>query len=274
MKLQHSVAIHSEHIPVPAKQVNTGEKLRILSFNIQTGISTEKYHHYLTKAWKHVLPHPKRFRNLDRIAELVRDYDLVGLQEVDAGSLRCGFINLTEYVARRSDFPFWYDQTNRKLGGVAKHAIGMLSRFQCSEIIEHRLPGPIPGRGALSMRFGQGEDALLVMIIHLALGKRARLQQLDYIAEQMSDTKHVILMGDMNFHSESDEMEFLIERTLMKEPIHGLHTWPSWRPRKSIDHILVSPTVQVDHVRVLDFPVSDHLPISMEVTLPQSVVIR
>lgn len=273
MKIPRSVAISAEHVPDATATGNTGQKLRILSFNIQTGITTERYHHYFTKAWKHVLPHPKRFRNLDRIADFVREYDLVGLQEVDAGSLRCGFVNLTEYVAHRAGFPFWYDQTNRKLGGVARHAIGMLSRFQCAEIIEHRLPGPIPGRGALSMRFGQGDDALLVMIIHLALGKRTRLMQLDYIAEQVNNAKHVILMGDMNFHSESDEMEFLINRTLMTEPIHGLHTWPSWRPRKSIDHILVSPTMQVDHIRVLDFPVSDHLPISMEITLPEAVVV-
>jgi endonuclease/exonuclease/phosphatase family metal-dependent hydrolase len=272
MKIHRSVAISAEHVPEPSRKANTGQKLRILSFNIQTGISTERFHHYVTKAWKHVLPHPTRFRNLDRIADLVRDYDLVGLQEVDAGSLRSGFVNLTEYVAHRAEFPFWYDQTNRKFGGVARHAIGMLSRFQCTEIIEHRLPGPIPGRGALSMRFGQGEDALLVMILHLALGKRARLQQLDYIADQVNNARHVILMGDMNFHSESAEMEFLINRTLMTEPIHGLHTWPSWRPRRSIDHILVTPSVQVDHVRVLDFPVSDHLPISMEITLPKAVV--
>jgi len=271
MKPPLTFAIRSEYVPEPPARGNTGHKLRVLSFNIQTGINTERYSQYLTKAWKHVLPHPRRFRNLDRIAGLLREYDLVGLQEVDAGSLRSGFVNLTEYLAGRAGFPYWYDQTNRKLGSVAKHAIGVLSRQQCSEIIEHRLPGPIPGRGALSMRFGNQEASLLVMIIHLALGKRARLQQLDYIAEQVNQEKHVLVMGDMNFHSESEEMRFLIERTLMKEPIHGLHTWPSWRPQRSIDHILVSPTVQVNHIRVLDFPVSDHLPICMEITLPREI---
>jgi len=195
MKPPLTFAIRSEYVPEPPARGNTGHKLRVLSFNIQTGINTERYSQYLTKAWKHVLPHPRRFRNLDRIAGLLREYDLVGLQEVDAGSLRSGFVNLTEYLAGRAGFPYWYDQTNRKLGSVAKHAIGVLSRQQCSEIIEHRLPGPIPGRGALSMRFGNQEASLLVMIIHLALGKRARLQQLDYIAEQVNQEKHVLVMG-------------------------------------------------------------------------------
>lgn len=271
MKLPQPFSVGLEHIPEPSKKVNTGHKLRILSFNIQTGITTTKYHQFFTRAWKHVLPHPTRLRNLDRIADMVNEFDVVGLQEVDAGSFRSGYINLTEYVAQKAGFPFWYDQTNRKFGGIARHAIGVLSRYKCNEIVEHRLPGPIPGRGALSVRFGHGEDSLLVLIIHLALGKRTRLQQLDYIAEQVNSARHVILMGDMNFLSESPEMEFLINRTLMREPIHGMHTWPSWRPNRNIDHILVTPTVQVDRVRVLDFPVSDHLPIAMDVTLQEGV---
>lgn len=262
-----------EHIPDRDTQAsaNTGRQLRLLSFNIQTGISTSKYRHYFLHSWKHVLPHATRFHNLDRIARLVGRYDLVGLQEVDAGSLRSGYVNLTEYIAQRADFPFWYDQTNRRIGQIARHAIGVVSRFQCAEIIEHKLPGPIAGRGALSLKFGHGEEALLLLIIHLALGRRARLQQLDYLSELVNAHKHVILMGDMNFPSDSMEMDHFINRTLLTEPVHGLHTFPSWRPNRNIDHILVTPTLQVDRIRVLNYPVSDHLPIAMDITLPHSV---
>ena len=31
-------------------------RLRLLSFNIQVGISTERYRHYLTRGWQHLLP--------------------------------------------------------------------------------------------------------------------------------------------------------------------------------------------------------------------------
>jgi len=265
---KHSQAGKTE----PAGKAGTGgHRLKILSFNIQTGISTSRYRHYLLHSWKHVLPHPNRFRNLDRIAEIAAEYDIVGLQEADAGSLRSGFVNLTEYVAQKAGFPFWYDQTNRRIGRIARHAIGVLSRFECSEIIEHRLPGPIPGRGALSLRFGQRKESLLVMILHLALGRRARLAQLDYVADVVNAEQHVILMGDLNFPSRSPEMEFFINRTLLSEPIHDLHTFPSWRPNRNIDHILVSPTLRVERARVLDYPISDHLPICMEVVVPESV---
>lgn len=46
-------------------------RLRLLSFNIQVGISTERYHHYLTRSWQHLLPHPGRAGNLQRIGEVL-----------------------------------------------------------------------------------------------------------------------------------------------------------------------------------------------------------
>src|SRR5690606_41071041 len=56
-------------------------RLRLLSFNIQVGITTQRYHHYLTRSWQHLLPHAGRGVNLRRIGELLADYDLVALQE-------------------------------------------------------------------------------------------------------------------------------------------------------------------------------------------------
>jgi endonuclease/exonuclease/phosphatase family metal-dependent hydrolase len=256
---------------VSAKGAATGQRIRLLSYNVQTGISTARYRHYLTHSWKHLLPHSQRFSNLDRIGQLVRDYDIIGLQEVDAGSLRSGYVNLTKYISDKSGHQFWYDQTNRRLGRFAQHSTGLISRFSPSEIVEHRLPGRIPGRGALFIRYGNRQQSLVVLILHLALGRRARMQQLDYISDIVNEFTHVVLMGDLNCHSNSAEMDFLINRTMMREPFHGLDTFPSWRPQHNIDHILVTPTLQVDRVNVLNYSLSDHLPIEMEITLPETV---
>jgi len=246
-------------------------RLRLLTYNIQTGIATSRYHHYLTHSWKHVLPCSGRRDNLDRIANLVRHYDIVGLQEADAGSMRSGYVNLTEYLATRAGFPHWYDQTNRNFGMFAQHSMGVLSRMRASDIREHRLPGAIPGRGALVIRYGQGRDALVLMIVHLALGKRARLRQLGFIGEIASAHRHMILMGDLNCRSDSPELGVLIDRVGLREPTHNMHTFPSWRPIRNIDHILVSPSLRVDAVNVLNYPLSDHLPISMEISLPDDL---
>jgi endonuclease/exonuclease/phosphatase family metal-dependent hydrolase len=248
-----------------------GQRLRLLSYNIQAGISTARYRHYVTHSWKHVLPHAQRFTNLDRIAHLISDYDIVGLQELDAGSLRSGYVNLAEYLSEQSGIPFWYDQTNRKIGRIASHSMGLLSRFSPTEIVEHKLPGRIPGRGALLVRYGSRQESLVVLIMHLALGKRARFMQLDYISEIINEYRHVIIMGDLNCRSDSAEVEYLINRTLLSEPFHDVCTFPSWRPQRNIDHILVSPTLKVDHVKALNYSLSDHLPLEMQISLPDDV---
>jgi endonuclease/exonuclease/phosphatase family metal-dependent hydrolase len=246
-------------------------RLRLLSYNIQTGIATSRYRHYLTHSWKHVLPYPQRMDNLDRIAKLIGNYDIVGLQEVDGGSLRSGFINQTEYLALQAHFPYWYDQTNRNLGKLARHSTGFLSRFHPTDVTEVKLPGMIPGRGALVIRFGKGEESLLLLILHLALGKRARQRQLELVSELAHGYRHIIVMGDLNCRSGSDEFNWLLKNAELSEPMHGLHTFPSWRPQRSIDHILVSPTLNVENVHVLNYTFSDHLPIMMEVQLPETI---
>ena len=111
--------------------------LRLLSYNIQIGIKTRRYGQYLTHSWKHVLHHPQRFANLNNIAQLMSEYDVVGVQEADAGSARSGFVNITQYLAASAGFPYWDDQTNRRIGRLAQHSLGVLSRYKPSRSEEH-----------------------------------------------------------------------------------------------------------------------------------------
>jgi len=245
-----------------------GQLLRILSYNVQVGIRTSHPRHYITGSWKHILPCPKRLQNLDVIASEILDYDIVGLQEVDAGSIRSNFINLAEYLAGRAEFPFWHHQVNRNLGRFAKHSNGFLSHYKPTEVTDLRLPGLIPGRQAILARFGSGKDTLAVLVVHLALSKRARLQQLEYLSEIVNDHPHAIVMGDMNCRCHSDEMQLLFNKTNLREPLEDLHTFPSWRPMYNIDHILVTSELNVRRAKALESPMSDHLPIMTEVELP------
>jgi hypothetical protein len=82
-----------------------GGHLKLLTFNLQVGIQTSAYHHYLTRSWQHLLPHPKRQRRLDMMGEVMGRFDIVGLQEVDGGSFRSGQVNQVEYLATRAGFP-------------------------------------------------------------------------------------------------------------------------------------------------------------------------
>ena len=271
MKTNTAIIDTAESLVEEPKPAQIKSSLRLLSYNIQAGIASTRPHHYLTRSWKHLLPHPSSFDNLDRIARLASNYDLVAIQEADAGSIRSYFVNQVEYLARRGHFPFWCHQTNRDLGRFAQHSNGLLSKFSPHLIAQHKLPGIIPGRGAMLVQLGHGNATLAVLLVHLALGRRARLRQFDFISELIRDFKHVVVMGDFNCVPESHEMDLLLTKTHLCEPAASLHTFPSWRPYRNIDHILVTPSLKISKLQVIHHPLSDHLPIAMEMEVPEDV---
>ena len=244
------------------------QQIKLLSYNVQGGIYSRKYSDYVINSWKHVLPHSERLVNLTRIAQLIQQFDVVGVQEVDAGSLRSANVDQIQYLARQAAFPYWYRQINRDLGPFAQHSTGLLSRLRPSQITEHRLPG-LPGRGAVVAEIPLADGGILAIgIVHLALGWRARKRQLVYLAELAESHPLLVLMGDFNCGSNSRSLRAMIRRTGMRGLDRTLKTFPSWRPRHNLDHILVSAPLSILEARVIDYPLSDHLPLSMTLRLP------
>jgi endonuclease/exonuclease/phosphatase family metal-dependent hydrolase len=254
--------------------------IKLLSYNVQGGIYSRKYSDYVTNSWKHVLPHPERLVNLTRIAQLLQQFDLVGLQEVDAGSLRSDHVDQIQYLARHGAFPYSYSQVNRNLGPFAQHSNGILSRLRPERVTEHRLPG-LPGRGAVVAELplvreaadqgretGAHGESLAIGIVHLALGWRARQRQLDYLAELAEQHPLLVLMGDFNCGSGSRSLRAMVRRTGMRGLDSALKTFPSWRPRRNLDHILTSGSLRIESAHVIDYPLSDHLPLAMTLGLP------
>lgn len=242
--------------------------MRLLSYNIQVGISGIRPHHYITKSWKHFFPTNKRLQHLQKIAPILQPYDIVGLQELDAGSRRTAHINLTKYLAELAGFGFQHHQLNRNFGRFAQHGNGMLSHIKPHKISEYKLPGLIPGRGALAVEFGQGKRRLLVVLLHLALGRKTRMHQLAYTAELLRDHPYAVVMGDMNCEPHSAEMLMLLSAGQLQEPHSDVMTFPSWKPRRQIDHILVSSQLEVLSYQALNHLHSDHLPVAIEIALP------
>lgn len=248
--------------------------MRLLSFNIQAGTATTSYRHYVTHSWRQILPHSQRTENLDGIASLIRSYDMVALQEVDSGSLRSGFINQSRYLAGHSGMPYWCHQSNRKVGNVAYAGNGFLSRFEPDAVDEYRLPGPIPGRGSLVLRYGQADDSLTVAVLHLALGKRARKQQLEFLADKLAASRTLIVMGDLNAPLNNPETQAFCRELGLATPTLDLPSYPSWQPQRAIDHIMLSEGLASFDARVINVPFSDHCPVELRVELPQGLQLR
>ncbi len=75
-------------------------------------------------------------------------------------------------------------------------------------------------------------------------------------------------MGDLNCSCVSKELRYLTKSASLREPVCDKSTFPSWQPARKIDHILVSETLLVEDAWVVDYPLSDHLPIGIDISVP------
>ena len=237
---------------------------RLLSFNIQAGLHTQHYGHYVTGAWRHAMPARGRRENLLQMAKLMRGYDFVAIQEADAGSLRTNRVNLIEFLAEHAGFDHYGLTVTRDLAPFARICLGYLSRSAPQRVITHALPGRIPGRGALEVDLETSQiGALTVLVTHLALGRQSRARQLGYLSTLMRGQDGV-LVGDLNGSPESLHRLPSLHAAGLRPITLAPATYPSWQPRHSLDQVLLTPRLQVVSAEALPVALSDHLPLSVE----------
>jgi endonuclease/exonuclease/phosphatase family metal-dependent hydrolase len=66
----------------------------------------------------------------------------------------------------------------------------------------------------------------------------------------------------------SAEMRHLFAHSTLQPPENPVPTFPSWKPRRALDHILVSPEIRIEKVWTLPQAFSDHLALAAEIQLP------
>lgn len=249
---------------------SAGLSLRMLSLNIQVGLETRHYRQYVTKAWRHLVPTRGAYANLERIAALAANYDVVALQEADAGSLRTARINQVAHLARLSGLPYWHAAVTRDFGPFAQHCLGILSRWPLRQPQYHALPGMLPGRGALEVGIQlPGHEPLRIIVAHLALSRRARASQLHFLANLAQGECDSLILGDFNCEQRELDEHAGIQAAGLRS-VHAGATFPSWAPTRALDHLLLSPRLVAHNIEVLPLRLSDHLPLSSEIKLPIS----
>jgi len=223
--------------------------------------------HMLTYSFRYVLPHGQAIANLDRIADRMQVFDMVGLQEADCGSFRSNQVQQAQYIAFRADIPCCLTQVTRDIGAIASIGLGLLSRFPCIHVERHRLPASRHGRGLLEAVFHIDGSDIAVFVTHLSLKQSSRARQLRYIAQRINSHEHAILMGDLNCEPASSEFRMLLDEAALHPHGHAPATFPSWQPQRHIDHILTRGRPHITHLETMPFIGSDHLPIIAEVAL-------
>ncbi|MCE5360479.1 endonuclease/exonuclease/phosphatase family protein [Candidatus Igneacidithiobacillus taiwanensis] len=229
--------------------------------NVQVGIGSRRQHHLLAHSWRYLLPHPQSLRNLEAIAQSLQGMDLVGLNEVDAGSFRSQYLNQAVFLAERSGLPYWAQQRTRDWGDLAQHSNSLLSRWPILDIERHQFTGTLKGRGLLRALIEVQGRQVQVIVTHLALAKPGRLRQIRQLLPLLRDAPASILLGDLNCGRDSAELRLLRDQSGLQSPSQQPATFPSWAPQRRLDHILISPELLFVEVWTEREQRSDHLPL-------------
>lgn len=240
-------------------------RLRVIAYNIQycDGSGSGSIG-YLSPA------SPSRRREMmERISEALKPQrpDVLGLIEVDGGSWRNSGVDQAEVISKALDMSHLIEQCKYpapfSIMPFFKHNKQALASSEPRDRADdHLLPVGFK-RTVLDVTV----SGITFLLCHLALGKGARMLQAQALARIVRSIDNpVILMGDLNAEPDSPELKYLVAQTDMRLVPVG-PTYPSWKPRKELDHFLVTEDVNVDSACALDIKLSDHLPIMLDISM-------
>lgn len=205
--------------------------------------------------------------------------DVAALVEVDTGSMRNGAVNQAVAIAEN-------------LGGHEVHE----AHYECKyapNTITQRIPVArkqanafVTRRGAAARYhyFDTGVKRLVIeldlglcsiFLVHLSLKYRHRqiqLRDLHTLVEGVR--KPVIVAGDFNTLHGPWELDLFAAATRLKSAnTERLPTYPSRRPRKELDFVLVSEEIEVVSCRVPEIFHSDHRPLVCDLLIPEETIV-
>lgn len=235
--------------------------MKIVSYNIQAGIGSRHYGDYIMGAHKQLIHSPKKKKTLLNIGNFISDIDIICLQEIDLGGRRNRFQCQADELLSISEHEFSAHQVNRFVRKISQHGNAIFSKYPMDDVQDHKLPSRVPGRGVLICATG----GLTIVNTHLSLGIDDQKRQLEFIAKLVEDRKNKVIVGDMNCTADAPHLEAFAD-SLNLEILTSSKTksYPAWKPKKDLDHVLVSEKFKNFKVKVKDIRLSDHLPLVIE----------
>jgi len=237
--------------------------MRLLLYNIRYAVGGGASMHMPLPGAGYVLGNQSVLPEITRFIKDV-DPDIVGLIEVDTGSIRSRMVNQAEKIASDLRMNTSYET---KYGSRSFNQVLPIVRKQGNAFMAaQRVHGEKfhyfdTGIKRLIIELEMAEFA--VFLVHLSLKYRHRHLQLRRLYDLIEVTeKPVIVAGDFNtFWGENEIYLFMRAAGLRSANVDGLPTYPSRAPRKELDFVLYQDGITVNSFEIPDVRLSDHLPL-------------
>jgi len=237
--------------------------MRLLLYNIRYAVGGGASMHMPLPGAGYVLGNQSVLPDITRFIKTV-DPDIVGLIEVDTGSIRSRMVNQAEKIASDLGMNTSYET---KYGEKSINQILPIVRKQGNAFMAaQRVHGEKfhyfeTGIKRLIIELEMEEFA--VFLVHLSLKYRHRHLQLRHLHDLIEKTeKPVIVAGDFNtFWGENEIYLFMRAAGLTSANVDSVPTYPSRAPRKELDFVLYQEGIEVQKLEIPDIRLSDHLPL-------------
>jgi len=237
--------------------------MRLLLYNIRYAVGGGASMHMPLPGAGYVLGNRSVLPELTTFIKSV-DPDIVGLIEVDTGSIRSRKVNQAEKIASDLSMNSSYEtkygskSLNQLLPIVRKQGNAFMAAARVHGETFHYFD---TGIKRLIIELEMREFA--VFLVHLSLKYRHRHLQLRHLYDLIEKTeKPVIVAGDFNtFWGENEIYLFKRAARLKSANVDCIPTYPSRAPRKELDFILFQDGINVTNFEVPQVRYSDHLPL-------------
>ncbi|RZV36988.1 MAG: endonuclease [Chromatiales bacterium] len=192
------------------------------------------------------------------------DPDVVGLIEVDTGSIRSRNVNQAEKIAADLGMNTSYET---KYGDRSLNQLLPIVRKQGNAFMAaprvHGEKFHYFDTGIKRLIIELEMDDFAIFLVHLSLKYRHRHLQLRRLYDLIQETtKPVVVAGDFNtFWGENEIYLFMKAAGLTSANVDSVPTYPSRAPRKELDFVLYQDGIKVTDFRVPNVRHSDHLPL-------------
>ena len=237
--------------------------MRLLLYNIRYAVGGGASRHMPIPGAGYVLGNQTVLPELTRFIKSV-DPDIVGLIEVDTGSIRSRRVNQAEAIAHDLGMNTSYET---KYGEKSINQILPIVRKQGNAFMAaQRVHGEkfhYFDTGIKRLIIEMEMQDFAVFLVHLSVKYRHRHLQLRRLYDLIVETdKPVIVAGDLNtFWGENEIYLFMQAAGLASANVESIPTYPSRAPRKELDFILYQEGIEVTGFEVPEIKLSDHLPL-------------
>lgn len=237
--------------------------MRLLLYNIRYAVGGGASMHMPLPGAGYVLGNKDVLPEITRFIKSI-DPDIVGLIEVDTGSIRSRKVNQAEKLASDLGMNTSYETKygsksfNKMLPIVRKQGNAFMAAPRVHGEKFHYFD---TGIKRLIIELEMEEVA--IFLVHLSLKYRHRHLQLRRLYDLIDETtKPVIVAGDFNtFWGQNEIYLFMKAAGLTSANLEGTSTYPSRSPRKELDFILYQQGIEVTGFEVPQVKHSDHLPL-------------